>query len=76
MPEELVTVAVFEGEARAVAAAARLEAEGIEAYVSREGLGGIPIRHGRVFGNQVQVRADDADRARELLGQSPDYHEG
>ena len=73
--EPMVTVAVFEGEARAVAAAAKLESEEIACLVVKEGATGIPARYGSVLGNEVQVRAHDADRAREVLGLSGDQEE-
>ena len=74
--EPMVTVAVFEGEARAVAAAAKLESEGIACLVVKEGATGIPARHGSVLGNEVQVRAGDVERARGVLGLPADQEGG
>ena len=69
MENELVTVASFPDVAEAQLARERLESEGIPAYVLEAQAGGVmPFLTNMTGGIHVQVKAEDAERAREVLG--------
>jgi hypothetical protein len=61
--ERLVTVATFGTSLEASLARGALEASGIRALVSDEGLGTFSLRRGGLHGADVQVFASDQDRA-------------
>jgi len=69
----MVTVATFSNQGEAQIARGFLESSGIEVFVGDENLSRMenPVFTG---GTKLQVRAADADTARELLTQvNPDY---
>jgi hypothetical protein len=66
--DELVTVATFPDVAEAELAKERLESEGINAFVPDALAGGVMPYLAQSTGVRVQVKADDAERAREVLG--------
>ena len=68
MSDRLVTIAAFGDSARAHLAVARLEAEGIDAFLADENIGAMAWHYNIATGGiKVQVRSSDADRAAELL---------
>ncbi len=66
--DELVTVATFMDVPEAQLAKERLESEGIEAFVPDALGGGVMPFLAQSSGVRVQVKAQDAARAREILG--------
>ena len=69
MSVDLVSIATFPDVPEAKLAKERLELEGIPAFVFSENTAGIlPFLNSGTGGIRVQVGADDADRAREILG--------
>jgi hypothetical protein len=72
MSDEIVTIATFPYPTQAELAKIRLEAEGIECIVVNA-LSPLLIHPATMGGGvQVQVRAEDAERAREILAQEPE----
>ncbi len=71
-PEEgsdLVTVAAFADVAEAELAKERLELEGVLAFVADAQTAGVmPYLTSTTGGVRVQVRPEDAEKAREILG--------
>ena len=66
--EDLVTVAAFAGVAEAQLARERLELEGILAFVADAQTSGVmPFLTSATGGVRVQVKQEDAERAREIL---------
>jgi hypothetical protein len=66
---DLVTVATFPDAPLAQLARERLELEGIAAFVADAMTAGVmPFLTSATGGVRVQVKADDAERAREILG--------
>jgi hypothetical protein len=68
MPDEFVTVATFSDVIGAGLARDRLASEGIEAFVPDAQAGGVMPFLAQSGGVRVQVKAEDAERAREILG--------
>jgi hypothetical protein len=67
--EDLVTVAAFADVAEAQLAMERLELEGILAFVADAMTSGVmPFLTSATGGVRVQVKPEDAERAREILG--------
>jgi hypothetical protein len=67
--EELVTVAAYPDVAEAELAKERLQLEGIQAFVvDAQTAGVMPFLASSTGGVRVQVDAEDAARAREILG--------
>lgn len=74
MPEELVTIAAFDESTRAHLAVARLEAQGIDAFLADENVGAMFWHYNCATGGiKLQVRNCDADRAAELLDRRHNY---
>jgi hypothetical protein len=65
--DELVTVATFSQVAEAELAKERLESEGITAFVPDALAGGVMPYLAQSGGVRVQVKAEDAERAKEVL---------
>ncbi len=67
--EDLVTVATFSDVAQAELARERLQLEGVQAFVLDDATGGVmPFMTNALGGIRVQVKPEDADKAREILG--------
>jgi hypothetical protein len=67
--EDLVTVAAFPDAPQAQLAKERLELEGILAFVADAVTAGVmPFLTSATGGVRVQVKPEDAERAREVLG--------
>ncbi len=66
---DLVTVAAFAGVAEAELAKERLELEGVLAFVVGAQISGVmPFLTSATGGVRVQVKPEDAQKAREILG--------
>jgi hypothetical protein len=66
--DEFVTVATFSDVPAAQLAKERLESEGIEAFVPDALGGGVMPFLAQSGGVRVQVKAEDAEKAKEILG--------
>jgi hypothetical protein len=69
--EAWVTVERFVDPVSAQIARSRLEADGIECYLADEGMGGL-YTYSLMRGVRLQVRPEDEERAREILGEPPE----
>lgn len=67
MPDEIVTLRVFNTHIEADLARSVLEAAGIESVVAADDSGGMRPHMAYTAGVRLLVRAEDAARARELL---------
>jgi hypothetical protein len=68
---ELVVVGTFLNQIDAEVAQGALEAGGIEAMISADDAGGLRPHLSMTGGVRVFVRAEDAERASKILGESP-----
>lgn len=66
--DELVTVVTYPDVAEAELAQERLEAEGIQAFVIGAQSGGVMPFLAQSEGVRVQVKPEDVERAKEILG--------
>jgi hypothetical protein len=69
-PDELVTVGRYRDPIAAEFDRSRLEADGLACFVQGGGLGSL-LPTATVYPILLQVRADDATRAREILAEAP-----
>lgn len=70
MPDEIVLLKQFTSEMDAIFARTLLESEGIEAAIFKDDAGGMEPQFQLTCGVRLMVRAEDLEKARELINET------
>lgn len=69
MPDEIVLLMQYPSELDAIFAKTLLDSEGIQAVIFKDDAGGMEPQFQLTQGVRLMVRAEDLERARELIGE-------